>query len=89
MENILNKIPHNEDNQIINNIINEYRIILLNQNNQFIFKVSELPFKELYSFIKNVLEPPILVIKNEYNIIEQQILGEVVSVIDTFPDFKE
>ena len=89
MNNILSNIKQNEDNEAINIIINEYRIILLNQNNQFIFKVSELPFNELYSFLKNVLEPPILVIKNEYNLIEQQILGEVVSVIDSFPDFKE
>jgi len=89
MNNILSNIKQNEDNEAINIIINEYRIILLNQNNQFIFKVSELPFNELYSFLKNVLEPPILLIKNEYNSIEGQILGEVVEVINGFPNFKE
>ena len=89
MNNILSKIKQNEDNEAINIIINEYRVILQNQNNQFIFKVSKLPFNELYSFIKYVLEPPILLIKNEYNSIEGQILGEVVEVINGFPNFKE
>ena len=65
MENILNNIQLSEDNQIINNINDGYKNILLNQNNQFIFKVSDLPFEKLNSFVKNVLEPPILEIKSE------------------------
>ena len=77
MENILNNVRLSEDNQIINNINDGYKSILLNQNNQFIFKVSDLPFEKLNSFVKNVLEPPILEIKSEYNIIEQQILGKL------------
>ena len=89
MENILSNMEQNEDNQNINNIINNYKILLVNQNNKFTFKVSEIPFNELYSFLKNVLEPPILKIKNEYNLIEEKILGKILTIIDTFPDFQK
>ena len=89
MINIISNIGQNEDNQKINNITNEYQIILLNQNNQFIFKVSESPFNELYSFIKNVLEPPLVKIKQEYNLIEEKILEDIQNIVDTFPDIKE
>ena len=89
MEIIISNIEQNEDNQNVNKIINEYKIILLNQNNQFIFKVSDIPFNQLYSFLKDVLEPPILEIKKEYESIEEYILENLQNVINTSPDFKE
>ena len=86
---IISNIEQNEDNQNINKIINNYKIVLLQQNNQFIFKVSDIPFNELYSFLKDVLEPPILEIKREYNIIEEEILGEIQPIFETFPSLKD
>ena len=89
MNDILSYIEINEENMNINSIINNYKIILSNQNNQFIFKVSNSPFEYLYSFIKDVLEPPILEIKEEYNIIENKILQKIVIITNNFPDFSE
>ena len=87
MNNILSNIETNEENIIINNMINNYNIILKNQNNQFIFKVSQIPMEYLNSFIKNVLEPPLLEIKLQYNIIENKILEKVLNITNNFPDF--
>ena len=85
---IVSKIPQNEDNDKINEIIQNYQIILLSQNNRFTFKVSNIPFDYLYSFLKNVLEPPLLEIKKQYNLIEQDILGQILMITDNFPDFR-
>ena len=89
MSDILYNIEVNEDNKNINNIINNYKIILLNQNNQFTFKISDIPFEQLNSFIKNVLEPPLQEIKNHYNLIEEKILEKVLNITKEFPDFSE
>ena len=89
IDDVLYNININEENKNINNIIKDYQIILSNQNNQFTFKVSSIPFDELYLFLKDVLEPQILKIKEDYNLIEEQLLGEIISVTDTFPDFKQ
>ena len=86
---IVSKIPQNEDNDKINEIIQNYQIILLSQNNRFTFKVSNIPFDYLYSFLKNVLEPPLLEIKKQYNLIEQDILGQILMITDNFPDFRQ
>ena len=86
---IISKISGVEDNLNINNIIKNYQIILSNQNNQFIFKFSNIPFEYLYSFIKDILEPPILEIKIKYNLIEEQILEKVLVITNNIPDYRE
>ena len=89
MNNIISKIPQNEDNPNINALIINYQIILLNKKNQFTFKVSNIPFDYLYSFIKDVLEPPLLEIKKQYNLIEEGILGQILVITDNFPDVRQ
>jgi hypothetical protein len=84
---ILSKINKNEDNLNINKIIMSYQEVLLNQNNKFIFKISNEPFDLLYDFIKNILEPPLIKIKNQYNIIENKILETISFSLNNFPDY--
>ena len=84
---ILAKINKNEDNYNINKIIMNYQEILLNQNNKFIFRVSNEPFDLLNNFIKNILEPPLIRIKNQYNLIENEILGTISDSVENFPDY--
>jgi len=89
MSHIVSKIPQNEDNNKINEIIINYQIILLNQNNQFTFKISNIPFDYLYSFLKNVLQPPLLEIKKMYNLIEEDILEKILIITENFPDIRQ
>jgi len=89
MNNILFNIIKNEDNPNINIIIENNQLILSNHNNQFYFKLSNIPFDKLYIFIKGVLEPPLLKIKNKYNLIEKQILIGIINITDNFPDFSK
>ena len=89
INNFLSNITIIETSENINNIINGYKIILSNQNNQFIFKVSYIPFELLDNFIKNVLAPPISEIKKQYNSIEEKILEKLLNIINNFPDFNK
>ena len=72
---------------IINNLILNYTDIVNNQNNNFLFKISGDPFDLLFEFINNTLKPPLLLIKNEYNNIEENILNDVLKIIEDFPDY--
>ena len=72
---------------IINNLILNYTDIVNNQNNNFLFKISGDPFDLLFEFINNTLKPPLLLIKNEYNNIEENFLNEIFEIIEKFPDY--
>jgi hypothetical protein len=89
MKQIISNITEVENNVNINNIIKNYQIILLNQNNQFTFKFSDKPLEYLFSFIKDILEPPILEIKIKYNSIEEQILEKILVIINSIPDYRD
>jgi hypothetical protein len=86
---LLSNITIIEEEENINNIINSYKIILFNQNNQFLFKVSDIPFELLDNFITNILAPPISEIKAQYYSIEEKILEKVLKIINSFPDFNK
>ena len=86
---LLSNITIIEEEENINNIINSYKIILFNQNNQFLFKVSDIPFELLDNFITNILAPPISEIKVQYYSIEEKILEKVLKIINSFPDFNK
>ena len=89
IKNILSNITIIEGSENLNNIINSYKIILFNQNNQFMFKVSYIPFELLDNFIKNILAPPISEIKKQYNSIEEKILEKILYIVNSFPDFNK
>ena len=86
---ILFNINHNEDNLKINEIIMEYQEVISKQNNKFNFSVSNTPFELLYNFIKNILEPPLLQLKNQYDNIENRILEIMSDAINNFPDYTD
>jgi len=75
------------DMQIINELIINYTELINNQNNHYLLKISEKPFNILYNFIHNNLEPPLLLIKEQYNSIEERLLNEIIKIINNFPDF--
>ena len=75
-----------EDMQIINELIINYTDLVNKQNNHYLLKISEKPFNILYYFIHNNLEPPLLLIKEQYNSIEERLLNEIIKIINNFPD---
>ena len=74
------------DMETIVELINNYTELVNNQNNHFYFKISEKPFNILYDFVKYNLEPPLILIKDQYNTIEQRLLEEITKIVETFPD---
>ena len=90
IEEILNNITTNElpdDMAKINQIIVDYNILVKSQNNRYIFSFGERPFNLLNLFINNTLEPPLLLIKEMYNSIEERLLEEIIKLVEKFPDF--
>ena len=72
---------------IINELIINFTEILNSQNNQFLFRISNKAFNYTYNFIHDDLEPPLILIKNNYNKIEETILNYSISIIESFPDY--
>ena len=86
---ILNKkliTDYPEEMKIINELIMNYTEIVNNQNNHYLLKISEKPFNLLYDLVHNHLEPPLELIKEKYNTIEERLLNEIIRIIETFPD---
>ena len=78
--------PLPRDMKIINELIINYTELVNNQNNHYLLKISEKPFNILYNFIHYNLEPPLVLIKEQYNSIEERLLNEIINIIKTFPD---
>ena len=62
---ITNQLP--EDMIAINDLINNYIILVKNQNNKFYFRFGEAPFNLLNNFIEEEIKPPLFLIKEKYN----------------------
>ena len=90
MEIILDNITTQElpENMLIikDSIIN-YTELVNNQSNKYLMKISDKPLNLLGQFIHNDLEPPLLLIKDEYSKIEENLLKDILEIIKTFPDF--
>ena len=76
----------NEDMMPIYNLTQDFFIVVKNQNNRFNFKVNEEPFYIINNFIENELRPPLLLLKNKYDLIEDKILNLISEIADNFPD---
>ena len=90
IENKLKKIVTSEipDDMIkLNELIVNYTLLVQNQNNRFKFSFGQEPFDLLYNFTKNDLEPPLLLIKELYNSIEERLIEEITKIVDNFPDY--
>ena len=70
----------------LNEIIIYYTILVNNQNNRYYLNISDKPFNILYEFIHNNLEPPLVLIQEQYNSIEERLLQELFNIIDNFPN---
>ena len=89
LEDILNTketINVNEEMLPIYDLIQNFTLIVKNQNNRFNFIISGEPFILMDDFIKEELKPPLLLIKDKYNFIEEQILDLIGEIADNFPD---
>ena len=87
IKDILLNININQDNLKINKIIMNYQDILYNQNNKFYFRINNDPFDLIYNFIDNELKPPLTKLKEQYNLIENEILESVSDSVNNFPDY--
>ena len=70
----------------IYNLIQTFQTTVKNQSNRFNFKVGIEPFNSLHNFIEIELRPPLLLIRNKYNFIEEQISEEIIKIVNDFPD---
>ena len=90
MDNILNQINEKaipSDMNTTVNLINDYNELMKNQNTKFLFLVSEKPFIIINDFIYNDLKPPLIEIKNQYNLIEVELLRKITEELNKFPDY--
>ena len=71
----------------INDLITNYTELLNNQNNSFDCKISNKSFLIISEFISEYIEPPLLLIKDEYNIIEEKLLNIILELVRAFPDY--
>ena len=75
-----------EDMETLVELINSYSLLVDNQNNRYNFIMGENPFNILNIFIKEELEPPLLLIYDKYNSIEEQLLNRIQTLAEEFPD---
>ena len=90
MNNILNTIEEKDLPNDMNNtlsIISNYNDLYNDQQMKFRFIVSDKPFLFISNFIHNYLEPPLIQIKEKYNLIEVEILNLVNEKLNKFPDY--
>ena len=78
------ELPNDMENLV--QIIIKYSELVNNQKSHFTFSISENPFNILYNFVKYNLEPPLILIKDQYNSIEERLLAEIEKIVNTFPD---
>ena len=76
-----------EDMIIINELILNFTQVVNNQNNRYLLKMGQEPFNLLQKFTIEDLEPPLILIKKEYNTIEENFLNEIIKIIKSFPDY--
>ena len=89
IQNILNQIITSELPEEMENLIqliNNYTILVENQNNRYNFSIGEEPFNILNRFIDEELEPPLLLIYDKYNSIEEKLLNSIKILVKDFPD---
>ena len=85
----LNQISTNElpeEMETLVGLINNYTVLVENQNSRYNFIVGEEPFNILNIFIHNELEPPLLLILKKYNSIEEELLNRIQTLTEYFPD---
>ena len=90
IENKLKKIETSEipdDMLKLNQLIINYILLVQNQNNRFKFSFGKEPFNLLNNFTINDLEPPLFLIKELYNSIEERLIAEITKIVDNFPDY--
>ena len=89
IKNILSKmeiININEEMLPIFNKIQEFDSIVKKQNGRFNFEVNKEPFNLMEKFIEEELKPPLILIKEYYDFIEEQIMEVISNMVDDFPD---
>ena len=67
-------------------LLDNYTILLENQNNRYSFSVGKSPFDILNVFISQELEPPLSLIFIKYNSIEEELLNRTQALANQFPD---
>ena len=72
---------------VINDLLTNFTEIVNKQNNRFILKISNKTFNLLYDFFNYDLEPPLILIRDAYNKIEEILLNKLLKKIESFPDY--
>ena len=67
-------------------LINNYTDLTTNQNNRFNFIIGDEPFNFLNIYINQTLSPPILLIKEKYDLIQEDLLSQIIAIANNFPN---
>ena len=67
-------------------LIDNYNNLVSNQSNRYNFIMGETPFNLLNIFIHQELEPPLLLILEKYNSIEEDLINQIKNIAENFPD---
>ena len=67
-------------------LINNYSDLVTNQNNRFNFIIGDEPFNILNIYINETLSPPILMIKEKYDLIQNDLLSQITVIANNFPN---
>ena len=77
-------LPDDMTNLVL--LINNYNFLVNSQSNRYNFIVGESPYILLNIFINETLQPPLTLILNKYNEIENDLLNQIESIAKNFPD---
>ena len=72
---------------LLNEMINNYTILVNEQNNRFKFIVSNASLEKFGIFSNNYLEPPLNEIKEYYDMIQNELLNKINELLNQMKDF--
>ena len=78
------ELPSDMENLI--RLINNYSSLVENQNNRYNFTFGDGPFNLLKNFTDEELQPPLQLIYDKYNSIEEDLINRTREIVENFPD---
>ena len=80
----ISELPSDMENLI--RLINNYSSLVENQNNRYNFTFENGPFNLLKNFTDEELQPPLQLIYDKYNSIEEDLINRTREIVENFPD---
>ena len=78
-----------ENMLLLAEMIDNYTVLVNEQNNRFKFVISNIPLEKFQNFSKNYLEPPLDEIKEYYDKIQNELLKQINEIVNNMKDVYE